>query len=118
VREVITEGLNGALAPFFDSQRVADSVAQQLEAARGLMTGRSDVYRSAPRYSAAAGVRGFEELIVRAGAGRSVEPDCADAAGGPGRVLQERETTHGATDVRCARTDARGIGNRSEVATA
>ena len=65
VREVIREGENGVLVPYFDAGRIAEAIDRSASFRHGQRHHRQRAQADAGHYSFACGLRGYEKLLVR-----------------------------------------------------
>jgi glycosyltransferase involved in cell wall biosynthesis len=65
VREVIRNGVNGVLVPFFDAERVADVIDRSASFRHGRAHHRQLTQADAGHYSFARGLNGYEVLLAR-----------------------------------------------------
>jgi glycosyltransferase involved in cell wall biosynthesis len=78
VREVIHNGANGMLVPFFDAERVADVVDRPASFRHGQAHHRQPAQADAGHYSFARGLNGYEELLVRSKPSINENDDAAE----------------------------------------
>jgi glycosyltransferase involved in cell wall biosynthesis len=63
VREVIRDARNGRLVPFLDERAIANNVVEIMQTRRALVPMRKQARADAQRFSLAAGLKGYDQIL-------------------------------------------------------